>query len=458
MGRRPALLAALVPLLVVGLGVWGAVGPGHHPTDHATAADVARVEGVVAHPRPLDNDCSAGHVAFTFDDGPAEHTRLTMRTLQALRLHAVFFVEGRKLDSADGRATLRALAAHGFGIGNHTMDHRSFTGASTDTAPLDDAQVAAEIRDAARAIEHAGGPRTRYFRPPYGDIDAHSAAVVDRLGYQLVMSWGTPAGHVIDSRDWAGDSAAQIVRTVTHGRVHDGSTYPPAADGTVVAMHDGEDATTLHALAALQPIVDWMNRRHLCSAATLPADTTGGVVSGPAPRTPPTGGLVRNASLEERLAGRLAPRCFELGGTGRGHDTARWRLTTAARTGHRAVRLDVTSWSGGDRKLVTSQKGSDAGCLAPVRPGHRLQTWVHYRGTWPAASGASSVRLTTYYRTRSGGWRYWTEGPVVPSSGRWATAYLLTPPVPTGATAVSFGLGLRGVGHLVVDDFAMDAS
>src|SRR4051794_5353451 len=57
--------------------------------------------------RPIDNDCSAGYVEFTFDDGPGVHTREMLDELTALRLKATFFVIGKNL--VDGGPAAAAL-------------------------------------------------------------------------------------------------------------------------------------------------------------------------------------------------------------------------------------------------------------------------------------------------------------------------------------------------------------
>jgi len=58
----------------------------------------------------------------------------------------------------------------------------------------------------------------------------------------------------------------------------------------------------------------------------------------------------------------------------------------------------VTNWSAGDRKLVITQRTSEASsCLASVTPGTSYLTWVWYKGDW-AYSGASptKVSIATY--------------------------------------------------------------
>ena len=96
-----------------------------------------------------------GRVAFTFDDGPDIYTAQVMARLRALNLQATFFVLGSKVQQ--NPQMLRDAAAAGFGIGNHTYDHQSFTGASTSTAPLTEAQIQAELDDASERDRCRGG-------------------------------------------------------------------------------------------------------------------------------------------------------------------------------------------------------------------------------------------------------------------------------------------------------------
>lgn len=410
--------------------------------------------------RPVDNDCSAGHVVFTFDDGPDLHTRATMRALQGLNLKGVFFVEGQKLaHDPEGRQTVRDLAAAGFGVENHTFDHRSITGETTGTTPMTAAELVRELQDTTAQIMGAGLPRPTLYRPPFGDVDAYADAVARRLGYRIVLSWGNPGAGIIDARDWSEATPAEITRIVTRGRHAHGSFYPPARDGSIIAMHDGQRDTSVQMLESLQPIVDWMNEKHLCSTDVVPSDATGGVVppaSEPAPRH---GNLLRDESLEARRAGktvRSEPDCFEQGGAETDGNDAWWYRVSDARTGGVAERVDIRSSRTGDRKLVVSQRPRDAGCLPKVTPGRVYRLWEHYKGTWThAGTQMTRVSLDTYYRDARGTWRFWTSGPLLPPSRGWTVAQLDTPPVPAGATAISFGIGMQGLGSITVDDLVM---
>jgi peptidoglycan/xylan/chitin deacetylase (PgdA/CDA1 family) len=419
----------------------------------SATSDATDTVGVAV--RPIANDCSGGTVAFTFDDGPDAYTLQLMAKLEALNLHATFFVLGRKVQA--NPQAIRDEVAAGFDVENHTYDHASFTGASTGTTPLTDAQIQSELDSTSDAIAAAGVARPTLYRPPYGDINAYDDLLARNLGYRIVMPWGTPGGNVVDSRDWTGISVSQIIMNVTNGYSLNGNFYAGIKADSIVAMHDG-DATAANTLQALQSIVDYMNTNHLCSAASIRPDATGGVVPPPAPPEPTAGNLVQNPSLETLPANpnpASEPVCFQQGGANVASNVATWSLTSLAHTGSVAESVNVTSWSGGDRKLVLTQRGSQASCLAAVTPGKTYSFWVWYTGSW-AYQGASAtkVSIVTYYHDSSG-WITWLASPLVAPTSFWNLANFTSAPLPAGATAVSFGLAISGTGTLTTDDYAM---
>lgn len=443
--RRPLSLLTAAALLMTGLAV-----------SSVASAGTAQAE---TH-RPVDNDCSAGYVAFTFDDGPDVNTPAVLSALQNLNLKATFFVLGSKLtNNPANAATLASEVAAGFSVQNHTYDHSSWTGASTGTAPMTESQILDELDSTTAAVVAAGAPKPTMYRPPYGDISAWADNVAQHDGYRIVMAWGTPSGNIVDSGDWTGISSAQIASNVTNGYTKNGYFYPGIKDRSIVVMHDGQYGTTTNMIAALQPIADHMNAQHLCSTSSIRDDATGGVVPPPAPPQPTAGNLVKNPSLEQlRGSGPAAePVCFQQAGANVASNAATWSITSDAHTGSVAERVDVTNWSAGDRKLVITQRTSESSsCLASVTPGTSYGTWVWYKGGWPY-SGASptKVSIVTYYRSSSGTWTYWAAGPLVIPTSSWNLAYYATPPLPAGATAVSFGLAMAGNGTLVTDDYAL---
>jgi hyaluronan synthase len=220
----------------------------------------------------LSNDASAGKVVFTFDDGPGIHTLQLVSELKAEHVPAVFFEIGDEV--AANPRTVQAEVKAGFLVEVHTWDHKSLTGASTHTKPLTDAQIRSELVKCINAIVAAGAPRPTLWRPPYGDVNAHDAAIAASLGLRLVMSWSIN-GTISDNGDWEHISAAQIVHNVTvgweNGRKIQG--------GSIIAGHDGIDQDAPSTIAAMPGIVRWMSVHHLGATDQVPADATGGDLS-----------------------------------------------------------------------------------------------------------------------------------------------------------------------------------
>src|SRR5262249_5892119 len=258
------------------------------------------------------------------------------------------------------------------------------------------------------------------------DINAYYDLIAQNLGYRIVMPWSTPNGNIVDAQDWTGISPAAIAANVTQGYTKNGYFYPGIKADSIVSMHDGEDQTTLNTIQALQPIVDYMNANHLCSTATIRPDATGGVVPPPAPPEPTTGNLVQNPSLESLRAPNspaAEPVCFQQAGANVASNQATWKLTSDAHSGSVAERVDVTNWTGGDRKLVLTQRQSEQSCLAAATPGKTYTMWVWYKGDW-AYSGASptKVSIATYYRNSSGAWVFWQSSPLLAPTSAWNLA------------------------------------
>ena len=293
------------------------------------------------------------------------------------------------------------------------------------------------------------------------------------------MPWayqGNADGVIADSRDWLGATSAEIVRNVTVGYTNSaGRFYPGMAQSTpdkpaVLGFHD----TTPETNGALQGIVDWMNTNHFCTAP-LRANTTGGVVPPPAPAEPTAGNLVVNPSLESMWAPgnvggfpRDLPNCFMTAGYGTPGVKATFTATTdpsLAHSGNVAENVTVANWANGDSKLVIVQRGQGTStsnsCTPAATPGRTYTTWVWYKGSWSgygASTDQTKVGIVAYYRNSSNQWITWASSPLVPPSSSWNLASFTTPALPSGATAVSFGLAIAGNGSLTTDDYAMIAN
>jgi peptidoglycan/xylan/chitin deacetylase (PgdA/CDA1 family) len=154
--------------------------------------------------------------------------------------------------------------------------------------------------------------------------------------------------------------------------------------------------------------------------------------------------LARNPSLESATGS--TPTCWQLGGYGNNSFT--WTRTNDAHTGSFGELLSISSLTDGDRKLITAQ---DAGtCSVAATPGHSYTASNWYK------TGLSGLpAMFAYYRNSAGSWVYWATSPRFAASTSWAQASWSTPAVPTGATAISVGMGLNQVGAVTMDDFSV---
>ena len=180
---------------------------------------------------------SAKHVALTFDAGADRgYAALILHTLERNRIHATFGMTGRWAQSnAD---LVHRMARDHDQLINHTYDHRSFTGLSTQTTPLTLQQRQWEIAMADQVIQRISGHSTKpYFRPPYGDYDSSSLKLLGALGYRYMIMW------TVDSLGWEHLATSAIIQRCLAG------TGP----GTILLMHVGSQSQDAYALHSLIP-------------------------------------------------------------------------------------------------------------------------------------------------------------------------------------------------------------
>ena len=169
-------------------------------------------------------------VALTFDDGP--HPRYTPAILDLLKQYgakATFFVIGKNVELYGDVA--RRAAAEGHEIGNHTYAHPAL-------AALQGNELERELLEAEALIEECTGKLPTLFRPPEGYCTGAVAEVVARNGGKVIL-WS------IDTEDWMGRTAEEIVNTVMRGVV----------PGAIVLFHDyvAHKSTTVEALKEILP-------------------------------------------------------------------------------------------------------------------------------------------------------------------------------------------------------------
>lgn len=182
-------------------------------------------------------------VALTFDGG-ASNAGLTsiLNTLDRYDTTASFFVTGQFARAYP--ASVRAMAADGFPVGNHSNTHPYFSQLSNEAIRL-------ELARAEAAIWPLTGKTTMpYLRFPYGDRTPADIDVVNGFGY-------VPFRWTVDTLGWQGTSGG-ITASIVCQRV-----LNTARPGQIVLMHVGSnpnDGTTLDA-DALPCIIEGLRAR-----------------------------------------------------------------------------------------------------------------------------------------------------------------------------------------------------
>lgn len=174
-------------------------------------------------------------VLLTFDAGSdAGATTRILDLLRARGMTASFGLTGDWVEAYPSLA--RRIVVEGHSVINHTQDHRSFTGFSTDSAPLSTAEREEQVRLAEERIRSVAGADPRpWFRPPYGDIDDGVLVDVGRLGYRYTVMWS------LDSLGWKALPAAEVAARVI-------AALEP---GAIILMHVGSASTDVDALPAI---------------------------------------------------------------------------------------------------------------------------------------------------------------------------------------------------------------
>jgi peptidoglycan-N-acetylglucosamine deacetylase len=134
--------------------------------------------------------------------------------LAGYRVRATFFVVGRWAQAYP--QLVREELDQGHELANHTYDHPRLT----QLAPAD---IAAELQNGTTALQQAGAPAPRWFRPPFGLFSGAISTVADGLG-QATIGWH----HTFDQY-LLHDPAAGVAALLRNVR-----------PGSIVLAHDGQ--------------------------------------------------------------------------------------------------------------------------------------------------------------------------------------------------------------------------
>ncbi|KAG0333812.1 chitin deacetylase [Podila humilis] len=199
---------------------------------------------------------------LTYDDGPSEETPRLLKKLRQANVTSTFFVVGSRI--LEYPETLKQQVKEGHHIGLHSMVFLSTSSffllcclfllnqcltplfvivyvplfamiawSHAGMTSLTNEQIVAEIKWAEKAVFDVTGLKTKYWRPPYGDVDNRVREIVRQMGYKTVIwtkEW--------DSNDW------QIPdKTITNKQVFRNfkwalSTVPKLKGGVITLEHD----------------------------------------------------------------------------------------------------------------------------------------------------------------------------------------------------------------------------
>ena len=157
-------------------------------------------------------------IALTFDDGPNHaNTAKILDVLEVNGAKATFFVIGSLL--AQNAEVARRAQSMGCEIGNHTYDHKTWTGLSKDA-------VLEQIGKADAVIENVLGRRCALVRAPGG----HCCGC-GKLAERPLVLWS------VDTEDWKYGALKNGNTAKNRERVIRAATEN-VQDGDIILMHD----------------------------------------------------------------------------------------------------------------------------------------------------------------------------------------------------------------------------
>ena len=213
----------------------------------ATAAPPTAIPATVAPTAPVSADAGADaglaqvyeygesgrrEIALTFDAGADRgYAEGILDLLQAEGIQASFGIMGQW--AQENPDLLQRMIDEGHMLFNHSWTHASFTGVTTQTAPLTTEERRQELQLTEQAVLALSGYQLQpWFRPPYGDYDEQSLRDLAAIGYRKVLLWSC------DTRDSLGATAQEIL---------DNCIYT-ARPGRIVLMHVGGQSEAYAAL------------------------------------------------------------------------------------------------------------------------------------------------------------------------------------------------------------------
>ncbi|MCI0141081.1 polysaccharide deacetylase family protein [Arthrobacter bambusae] len=399
-------------------------------------------------------------VSLTFDDGNAD--QLTAEaTMKSLGLVGTFFITTGWIDQPTylTTANLHQIFADGNEIGGHTVTH-------PDLVSLIPAEATRQICDGRVALMNMGFKVTS-FAYPFASEDANTEALVKGCGFNSARGLGDAAGPdpasatlpaadtIPPANPYVTAAPDEVDSTWTLATLENQVTHAQTTTGGWVQLtfHHiavGTDPTLTITPTLFSQFASWLAQQK--AAGTVAVQTVdqviGGTqqpaVQGPAvpPPPPPGTNMIQNPGLETLV--NTIPQCWAAGGYGT--NTPAFAVVSPGHTGKNAEQLTLTGWVSGDAKLLPAL--DLGGCSPTGTPGHTYQLKAWYKST-------AATQFELYYRIGNGFWKYWTASPLIGAAANWTQTTWTTPPLPAGASGISWGLNIQTNGTITTDDYEM---
>ena len=155
-------------------------------------------------------------VALTFDAAwGADKTQGILDILEKHGVDGTFFLVGFWIDKYP--EMVEKIAQSGCDIGNHSNNHLNMS-------TLDKTKIEDELDYVSGRVEELTGKTPAFFRPPFGDYNNSLLEVVESKG-MIGVQWS------VDSLDWQGKSATEILSRVSKG----------VKNGSIILFHNNSD-------------------------------------------------------------------------------------------------------------------------------------------------------------------------------------------------------------------------
>lgn len=165
-------------------------------------------------------------IAISFDAAwGADKTSDIIKICNENNIKATFFLVGFWVEAYPDK--VKEIFDAGFDIGTHSNTHPQMS-------KLNSKQMLHELTTSSEMISKITGGKVRFFRPPYGDYNDLLIDTASSLGLQTIQ-WD------VDSLDWKGISASQILSRITSS----------VKAGSIILCHNNAD----HIVEALPMII-----------------------------------------------------------------------------------------------------------------------------------------------------------------------------------------------------------